>query len=600
MQHKISILGIAPYEGMAKLLKDTAANRDDLKLTVRVGDLEEGLFIAKEMTGNQHFDVLVSRGGTAELLRQNLDIPLVEVSISVYDILRCIKMAENFSGSFAIAGFRSITAAAAILCDLLEIQAQIITFSDAAEVRPLLRELKQDDLSLVICDQITYNISREIGLNAILVSSGQESIAQALDNAVQLTRSLSMLIRQKELYKAALSGKQEAAMIFDSTGQLQYSNLSGRSSDSQIGSMIQNNLDEYRNSRKQHTVKRIGDINYQIYYHSMDYDGEPFSIFRIQKQPSLYEESDRTILIYNDSSETGSDVIFDSSSANLVGETHEMLERYAASSFPVLITGEIGTGKEKAAALIYQYSNLRNNPYYVIDCVLMDQWKWSQLLSGSNSPLNQSKVTIHFKNIEHLNQRETEMLFQYIRNTDLENRCRLIFSMVRTEKQTANMETALINQFSCLLLPLTPLRERSQDIIRIATLYFNHMNLFLGKQVVGFDPEAAKLICRYHWPHNLDQFRRVLKEAMLLTDSAYISEETVWKILRQEEKRLQPEQKSAGTICLNINRTLEQISQDVIHAVLAEEGMNKEKAAARLGISRTTLWRMLKSFEDTK
>ena len=46
---------------------------------------------------------------------------------------------------------------------------------------------------------------------------------------------------------------------------------------------------------------------------------------------------------------------------------------------------------------------------------------------------------------------------------------------------------------------------------------------------------------------------------------------------------------------INISGSLEDIEKRIIHYVLKEEGMNQTKAAARLGISRATLWRKLKS-----
>ena len=49
---------------------------------------------------------------------------------------------------------------------------------------------------------------------------------------------------------------------------------------------------------------------------------------------------------------------------------------------------------------------------------------------------------------------------------------------------------------------------------------------------------------------------------------------------------------------LNLNRTLEEINLDILCRVLAEEGGNQSAAAKRLGISRTTLWRMLQKMEQ--
>lgn len=50
----------------------------------------------------------------------------------------------------------------------------------------------------------------------------------------------------------------------------------------------------------------------------------------------------------------------------------------------------------------------------------------------------------------------------------------------------------------------------------------------------------------------------------------------------------------------DLNRTLDDINYDIIRIVLQEENMNRERTAKRLGISRSTLWRILKSHEETE
>ena len=53
-------------------------------------------------------------------------------------------------------------------------------------------------------------------------------------------------------------------------------------------------------------------------------------------------------------------------------------------------------------------------------------------------------------------------------------------------------------------------------------------------------------------------------------------------------------QKSEGAgLLLNLEGTLDQINQQIIHRVLEEEAGNQSRTARRLGISRTTLWRLL-------
>ena len=125
---KIKILAVAPYEGMADTIAILASQRDDIELTAQTGDLNTGKKIAMELA-HKNYDVIISRGGTAELIRSTVDLPVVDISISGYDILRTIKLAQNYSGKFVIAGFSGITSYARVLCDLLQYDIDIITFS---------------------------------------------------------------------------------------------------------------------------------------------------------------------------------------------------------------------------------------------------------------------------------------------------------------------------------------------------------------------------------------------------------------------------------------------------------------------------------------
>ena len=101
-------------------MQKMAADRNDIDLTVYVGDLQKGAELAqRNFHGN--FDVIISRGGTAELIGSLTDLPVIEITLSVYDVLRAIKMAENFSSRYAIVGFPSITAVlvfSAICCNI--------------------------------------------------------------------------------------------------------------------------------------------------------------------------------------------------------------------------------------------------------------------------------------------------------------------------------------------------------------------------------------------------------------------------------------------------------------------------------------------------
>ena len=120
------ILGIAPYDGMRTAMEQAAQAYPNVELEVYTGDLEEGQAIVQRMAPNS-YDCIISRGGTATLIRQVTDLPVVDIHISVYDVLRTMKLAENYTSLYAIVGFPSITEPAHTLCSLLNFDLDILT-----------------------------------------------------------------------------------------------------------------------------------------------------------------------------------------------------------------------------------------------------------------------------------------------------------------------------------------------------------------------------------------------------------------------------------------------------------------------------------------
>ena len=99
---------------------------------------------------------------------------MVDIHISVYDVLRTMKLAENYTSLYAIVGFPSITEPAHTLCSLLNFDLDILTVRSAEEVRHTLERLKQGGYRMVVCDMVTHTIAREMGFDAFLITSGGE------------------------------------------------------------------------------------------------------------------------------------------------------------------------------------------------------------------------------------------------------------------------------------------------------------------------------------------------------------------------------------------------------------------------------------------
>lgn len=129
-----------------------------------------------------------SRGGTAHLIQDAVDIPVIDVSISVYDILSSIKLAYNYSQNIAIVGYESITKNAHLICNVLQYNIKIITIDQPEQTADTLIKLKEEGCELVLCDAITNHTALRLSLNTILITSGLESIKTAYKQAITFTK----------------------------------------------------------------------------------------------------------------------------------------------------------------------------------------------------------------------------------------------------------------------------------------------------------------------------------------------------------------------------------------------------------------------------
>ena len=222
METPVHILGIAPYESMKTSMDRMAEAYPSIRLDVFTGDLQEGVEIVKRNLHNA-YDCIISRGGTAEFIRRITDIPVVEIQLSVYDVLRTIKLAENYSKRYAIVGFPSITGPAHILCDLLQEQVDILTVRSADEIRHTLLRLQEGGYHMVVSDMVTHTIARELGMDAFLITSGAESLQAAFDQALTLSAGFRRL-RQENLFLRCVNQEENGAVVvLDEYGGLRFS-----------------------------------------------------------------------------------------------------------------------------------------------------------------------------------------------------------------------------------------------------------------------------------------------------------------------------------------------------------------------------------------
>lgn len=592
-EQKIHVLGIAPYETMKTVMQKIAEKRPEIELDVYVGDLKKGVEIARQNL-HRNYDIIISRGGTAEMIGKSTNIPVIEVGLSVYDILRAIKLAENYTSRYAIIGFPSITKNAHILCDLLQYKIDIISIHSEDEVPDTLKMLKQDGYRMILCDAFAYSLAKQVGLNAILITSGNESIENAFDNAVKICSSYINLKEENRLLGDIIHSKNSHTIVFDSEQKLYFSTW--EEDENEIIKILQKEIPEALNYDNHKIIRNVSGNIYYINSRKLSYTSKNYVVFYLSSTKIPFISSNNGILF---SSKYEMEENLYNSFYGITGcleYISNFIDQASQCNLPIMITGEEGTGKKQAARIIYIQSLLSHNPLITINCNLINDKSWDYITNHDKSPLNDNNNTIYFESLDKLSESRRKQLLSLISEMDLCNRNRMIFSCTGSNEAKFSPKCMeFVNMLSCLTLYLRPLRDCADQISALSSLYLSSLNVIMAKQIIGFEPQALELLKQFSWPGNHNQLSRGLNELALLTTTPYISTKDVLNLMNkgQTPSASHPSQNEAGTL-LDLNQSLDDITKEIIQKILTETGGNQSAAAKWLGISRTTLWRYLK------
>lgn len=605
---KIRILGIAPYQGLVTLMNQCALQYPEIELTAISGNMEHGYAIAKR-SYNQ-YDIIISRANTANMISQAVPIPVIDIGIGYYDVLRCIKMAQHTQTKFALLGFESLTTIAKNLCDLLQIKLNIFSFSpnNWVDSDRLLDNMKEQGYKTVICDMIPYDHAKFIGITPILLTSSSESMRLAIENAIRTWKLNQKLFSSNAMLQSLIHSSSNRHLVLDMDGNCQYSTLDAESEDAFI-SCLKKEINKSRNITKRSFFITLDNQLYSICSNYVEEGTDEYIVFRIMRSKIPLNHSKYGITIMDKESAQKCFVESFYSNTELAREIIAATDKFAASNTPLMITGEIGTSKDRVAYIYYAKSSRCNYPLYVINCSMLNDKTWNFIINHYNSPFTDNGNTIYISNLGSLSHQRQKQLLSIILDTNLHTRNRLIFSCTQSnDGQLPHAALEYSNMLGCIPLPLKPMREQKNDLVASAALYIDTLNQHLGRQVIGLSDEATKLLLNYEYPCNRTQFKRILKKAVLETNTAYISGETIERILQEESVLFptthplqvithdvvpQPET-TASNFSLNLDQPLDQINRDIVMHILELCNGNQTAAAKKLGISRTTLWRYIK------
>lgn len=590
---KIRILAIAPYEGMRLLLLETAKLFDDIECNAFVGNLGQGLLLARHNFYND-YDIIISRGGTASMLKSQLDIPVIEIETSPLDVLRAMRVGGNVSETCTVIGFPNIISNVDTICQLMKTQINTLSINDKSEVENLLKTVPSTGDHMVIGDMIAYTTALKLGLNAVLIQAGKECVEAAFMRARQLYYTHQNLREENRFLRNLIWKHMNHTVVFDENGEIFLSTL--ENNNEPIITYLREERNRQFSGDDCHIIKQISNIRYSIHLTKEYITQKEYTVYYFTENKVSLPDIRRGIR-YLGQEEAQKE--FNDSIYGVVGmdpDIYQEVELVNKSDQPLLIYGEDGTCKEQICKYVYLQSRWNNRPLVVIDSYMLNNKEWDYLMDHHNSPMAQDGCTIYFKNIDVLSVIQRCQLIANLLEMNVCKRNRVIFSGV-CNKQGSVTETGknILEALCCVCLFVAPLCFRRNQISLLANKYLNYMNIRLTKPLIGIETDALRLLEDYEWPHNYTQFQRVMEELVTVSQSSMLNVDEVQTVLKKENIIATVSEKAEdANINLDLNQTLDKINYDIVCKVLEEEQGNKSAASDRLGISRSTLWRFLK------
>jgi len=287
-----------------------------------------------------------------------------------------------------------------------------------------------------------------------------------------------------------------------------------------------------------------------------------------------------------------------------------IIEGMENSDCNVLLTGETGVGKTLLAKVIHFRNRRRNMPFLAVNCATLTEELLASEIFGHERGAFTGAVktkqglveiadtgTLFLDEITELAPNLQAKLLKVIDEGEfyrvggtkpIKVDVRFIAATnqnVRAAIAEGRFREDLYYRLNIMDIVIPPLRDRRDDIAPLCSYFIEKHLPKSHKKITGFTKEAMRVLMHYSFPGNMRELENIIERAIILEKGSLISAES----LPQTLKMFQIETLEPDSV-----RTIEELNKEYAEKVLDMYGGNKSKAAEVLGISRTSLWRILK------
>ena len=314
-------------------------------------------------------------------------------------------------------------------------------------------------------------------------------------------------------------------------------------------------------------------------------------------------------------------------SSGIIGQCQAMqtvfatIKKVASSDVSIFITGESGTGKELVAQAIHEAGIRRKGPFIPINCgAIPENLLESELFghekgsfTGAHAMVQgklqyANKGTLFLDEIGELPFNLQVKLLRFLQegviqrvggreNISIDTRtvCATNVDIVKAISEGRFRED-LYYRISVITIALPPLRERGDDILLLANFFLRKFNDEYKKKVRRFSAAAVNYLKSYEWPGNVRELQNRIQRAIIMSDDAVIEPGDLG---HETELPNGPDVDTEERPIVTLREARDNVERNLISHAIDRHNGNIVKAAEELGVSRPTLYDLLKKHNLT-
>jgi len=287
----------------------------------------------------------------------------------------------------------------------------------------------------------------------------------------------------------------------------------------------------------------------------------------------------------------------------------DIIQRVGPADANVLITGENGTGKGLVAQLLHAVSPRASKPMVTVNLGGIAEGVFESELFGhikgaftdaKNDRVGRFELaeggTLFLDEIANLPVKHQSKLLRVLETGEFERvgssktrraNVRIVSATnanLDEEMAQGRFRQDLLFRLNTVELHLPPLRDRREDIPLLAKYFLNQHALRYRKNMEGFSDAVMQALLRYAWPGNVRELDHAIERAVLMS---------LGTVIEARDLGLQSGKEAARRL---EDMSLEEVEAFLIQRTLAQCDGNVSRAAEKLGLSRSALYRRLQRF----